>query len=90
MSDNSWSVFPNGTSFEIWTSRNCDRCANNYDRNPPKGPTSFFCGIEEAINVASILDGRIEESSREEIGRRLKWDGKTYLQHDCPEFEEAR
>jgi hypothetical protein len=36
-----------------------------------------------------IEGGKLQPEHRDEIGKRLKWDGKTYLGHDCPEFEEG-
>lgn len=85
MSD--WSVFPNGSSYMMWRDRNCDRCRKDFDTATMKTWINTLCPIEQAISLSSVLDGKIEEASRPEIGKRLEWDGATYLEHDCPEFE---
>jgi hypothetical protein len=36
-----------------------------------------------------IEGGKLQPKHQDEIGKRLKWHGKTYLGHDCPEFEEG-
>lgn len=86
-----YSLFPNGTAFMCWNGRNCDRCK--------KGPApdiignNPLCEIEDAIALASCLDGKLtldgtktaEEAAA--LAARLKWDGQSYLETDCPEFE---
>lgn len=90
----SYSLFPNGTSHMIWMDRNCDRCwkgptINQVGRNPR-------CSIETAIAIATITDGSLlhdgttKPQKAAKIAARLKWDGKCYLCHDCPEREEKR
>lgn len=87
----SFSLFPNGTSFMIWSERNCDRCVKGYDENKHSNGESD-CDIENAIAKASVFDGTLLHSSStpmnkaDAIAKRLKWDGRSYLQHDCPEF----
>ena len=82
-----WSIFPNGTSFMMWRDRNCDRCKKGYNEDKHPSGQNHDCPIEQAISVASMLDGTLQPENREEIARRLKWDGETYLEHDCPEFD---
>ncbi len=85
----SFALFPNGTSFMVWSERNCDRCVKG-----PKPDTgqNLACPIENAIMMAAALDGTLLHcgatpmNKANEIARRLNWDGKEYLRHDCPEF----
>ncbi len=85
-------LFPNGTSFMIWQSRNCDRCWKC-----PKADHSGHnhkCAIENAIALAACSDGSLlhdgttSRKKAEAIAQRLKWDGMNYLETDCPEREE--
>lgn len=53
-----FAVFPNGTSHMIWMERNCDRCVKRYDEaKHTKGVSE--CDIENAISIASVLDGTL-------------------------------
>lgn len=85
MSD--FSVFPNGTSFMCWRDQNCDRCRKDFVDTPKGNGENPLCSLETEISLASVLDGRIQPEARAEFSRRMKWDGHTYLGHDCPEFE---
>lgn len=87
MSD--WSIFPNGTAFMMWRDRNCDVCTKDYCESKQPDGSNPNCPIEEAISLAYALDGKLPDANRTEIAARLKWDGKTYLEHDCPEFDPA-
>lgn len=80
-------LFPNGEAFETWDSRNCARCKKQYVEASTVAGCHWQCAIQEAIDVASTLDGCLPKDWRESIGKRLKWDGKDYLEHDCPELE---
>lgn len=94
MSKPTYDLFPNGTSYMIWESRNCGRCW--------KGPTkdqvgrNTKCCIETAIALASASDGTLlhdgttSEKKAAVIAARLKWDGQSYLGTDCPERDEKR
>jgi len=94
MSAPDYMLFPNGTSHMIWTGRNCDRC---WKRMPSEGQgRNTKCCIETAIAIASITDGSLLHDNTTSpkkaaaIAARLNWDGKTYLETDCPEREEKR
>lgn len=85
-----FAVFPNGTSFMMWNERNCDVCVKRYDAS--KHLSGFSdCDIENAIAIASATDGRLTHggytpiNKADAIAKRLNWDGRTYLEHDCPE-----
>src|SRR5688572_20665748 len=86
-----FALFPNGTSYMIWTGRNCDRCVKRYDESKHAKGTSE-CDIENAIALASATDGTLLHggcapmNKADAIAKRLNWDGKTYLEADCPEF----
>jgi len=86
-----FALFPNGTSFMMWNDRNCDRCVKRYDENKHVQGRSK-CDIENAIALASATDGTLlhgghtPPNKADKIARRLKWDGHTYLEHDCPEL----
>lgn len=85
MSD--WSIFPNGTSFLMWYDQNCDRCRKCDMSKLASDGSNPQCDIETEISLASVMDGCLREEKRATIGPRLKWDGRTYLEHDCPEFQ---
>lgn len=75
----------------IWSERNCDRCVKGYDESKhSKGRSG--CDIENAISHSVTTDGTLLHSGdtpinkADAIAKRLNWDGKTYLDHDCPEF----
>lgn len=75
----------------IWSERNCDRCIKRYDEEKHVKGTSE-CDIENAIAMASALDGTLLHcgntpiNKADAVARRLNWDGQSYLTHDCPEF----
>lgn len=86
-----YAIFPNGTSFMIWIEENCDRCLKRYDEaKHPSGRSD--CDIENAIALASATDGTLLHggytplNKASAIAKRLNWDGRTYLEHNCPEF----
>ncbi len=86
-----FALFPNGTSFMMWTDRNCDRCIKRYDDTKHAQGRSE-CDIENAIGLASCTDGTLlhggatPPNKADAIARRLTWDGQSYLENDCPEF----
>lgn len=86
-----YALFPNGTSHMIWRDRNCDRCFKRFDEEKHKRGRSD-CDIENAIALASATDGTLLHSGctplnkADAIAKRLNWHGRSYLQHDCPEF----
>ena len=87
----SFALFPNGTSFMVWADRNCDRCIKCFDEaNHLRGLSD--CDIENAIGMASATDGTLLHggstpiNKANAIAQRLNWDGRGYLEHDCPEF----
>jgi len=84
-------LFPNGTSFMMWVDSNCDRCLKGYNETKhSKGRSN--CDIENAIALSAATDGSLLHdgytpmNKADAIAKRLNWDGKTYLEHDCPEF----
>ncbi len=86
-----FSIFPNGTSHMIWREHNCDQCVKDY--NPEKHMNGrSCCDIENAISLAAASDGSLlhggftPPNKADAIARRLNWDGRTYLENDCPEF----
>jgi hypothetical protein len=85
-----FAVFPNGTSFMVWSDHNCDRCVNGYDETKHAQGRSE-CDIENAIALSAATDGTLLHggwtpmNKADAIAKRLKWDGRTYLEHDCPE-----
>lgn len=68
-----------------------ERCAKGYDEAKYSNGKSE-CDIENAISRAGGTDGTLLHAGHtpmnkaDAIARRLKWDGKSYLEHDCPEF----
>jgi hypothetical protein len=85
-----FSLFPNGTSHMMWRERNCNRCVKG--PKPDLVGHNRACPIEDAIAIASALDGSLLHcgetpiNKANEIARRLNWNGQSYLEHDCPEF----
>ena len=85
-----FAVFPNGTSFMMWNDRNCDQCVKRYDESKHTNGRSE-CDIENAIALSAATDGTLLHggstpmNKADAIARRLNWDGKSYLKHDCPE-----
>ena len=75
----------------MWNDSNCDRCVKGYDPEKHASGRSG-CDIENAIALASATDGTLLHSGHtpinkaDAIARRLNWDGKSYLEHNCPEF----
>ena len=93
MSNNRFSLFPNGTSFMCWMDANCDRCWKGVVSNKTG---KSRCAIENAIALASGTDGSLmhgggtppEKAAK--VAARLGWDGVSYLENNCPEREEKR
>lgn len=85
-----FSLFPNGTSFEIWYCQNCDRCTKG--PGPEPEGENPLCNIETAIALACCTDGTLlndginTPEAAADMARRLNWDGRSYLPHNCPEF----
>ncbi len=50
------SPFSNSTDFMMWKSNNCDICKKDYDVENE----IVHCDIEEAISIASVSDGEID------------------------------
>lgn len=70
-----------------WISYNCDKCKKGPHHSKLfKNGSNPLCPIETEISLASALDGHVREEKRDVISKRLNWDGKTYLDHNCPEF----
>jgi hypothetical protein len=94
MSERRFVLFPNGTSHMMWNERNCDRCWKR--PGPNQQGRNHACAIESNIALASATDGSLLHDGTtsilraEKIAMRLKWDGKDYLETDCPEREEKR
>ena len=75
----------------IWSGRNCDRCVKRF--NPDKHANGRSdCDIENAIGLAAATDGTLlhdgitPPNKADAIAKRLGWDGRSYLENDCPEF----
>lgn len=85
-----FSLFPNGTSFESWYCQNCDRCTKG--PGPEPEGENPLCNIETAIALACCTDGTLlndginTTEAAADMARRLNWDGRSYLPHNCPEF----
>lgn len=75
-------TFSNGTEFDVWSERNCERCSKMYD---PETLESL-CDLEVAIFEAGAGDGTVSK----EIADRLGWKPND-VGHDgrCPEFDAA-
>lgn len=76
-------IFPNGTAFDTWVGSNCDKCKKGYCLKT----SQWRCDIEKAIEFSGKRHRALLKGYREDIAKRLKWDGQAYLEHDCPEFE---
>lgn len=57
--DKKYMLFSNGTEFERWSERNCDRCfkASKYNEKTDTY-TKYRCAIQKHIDEAFIGDGR--------------------------------
>ena len=80
--------FSNGTEFECWDDRNCDRCVKGAGNNGD----ALVCPIEEALTEALFGDGemRFEMAARMGLHERERThapDGLPYLGWPCKEFE---
>lgn len=55
-------VFSNGTEFDCWMARNCDRCvkATRYNKNTDTY-TKFRCAVNREIIMAYLDDGRTSQ-----------------------------
>lgn len=93
MSEPSYTVFPNGSSFMDWNARNCDRC---WKSHVTEATGKSRCAIENAIAYGAASDGTLlggglrTPAMAARIAKRLGWDGDEYLETDCPEREEKR
>ena len=63
MTDTVPAPWPNGTSWDYWQSRNCDRCPLAYDRNNE----TWACDLEKSIYFNGMVDGTLPVA----IARRL-------------------
>lgn len=51
-------LFSNGTEFDFWTSRNCEKCAKGVFYNEKKDYfPKWRCAIQREIDEACITDG---------------------------------
>ena len=56
--------FSNGGEYRFWLEHNCEGC-KKYQTDPGKKP----CPIEDALCMASIMDGEIKESVWKRMGK---------------------
>ena len=93
MSESTFDVFPNGTSFMVWYGRNCDRC---WKSKVNEATGKSHCAIEHAIALGSCSDGTLTgdgartPAQAKRLADRLGWDGASYLETECPERQEKR
>ena len=78
MSDVKKPIYPfsNGTQFDCWNARNCERCTK-YD-----GQTNGLCEISDALTVAYIDDGTVTPEMSKRMGHEAHRGDYTW---DCPE-----
>ncbi len=72
--------FANGSQYDAWTLRNCERCTKA--RQTDTGPSP--CEIEQALAVAYCLDGTVTP----EIAKRMAlpdYKHRGTYTWDCPE-----
>jgi len=62
--------FSNGTEYNMWSERNCERC-RKVNWEAIDGPTSQ-CEIILALEAANWDDGTVSA----DIARRMGWDGE--------------
>lgn len=57
-------AFANGTDYEIWESRNCERCIKGarYDE------LDYRCKIQEGLGVSYLNDGTVSTKTADIIG----------------------
>lgn len=62
MKKSEYPVFSNGTEFECWMDRNCDRCvkASRYNEKTDTY-TKFRCAVNREIIMAYMDDGRASQ-----------------------------
>jgi len=74
----------------IWSERNCDQCIKG--PKPDLVGNNTECAIEQSIAIAAATDGSLLHdgmtpmNKADAIAKRLNWDGKSYLENNCPEF----
>lgn len=69
-----YTLFSNGTEFELWTEHNCDKCvkASHYNEKTDTYP-KYRCAIQKHIDMAFIGDGK-----------GSKRDYEACRSYDCP------
>ena len=72
--------FPNGSSFERWRSRNCNVCARFEQDAAANGSPDCGCDLEMCVSIAGAVEPTAQQLTR------LKYEGRGYMTHDCPEF----
>lgn len=77
-------VFPNGTSFEIWRGRNCHGCRKF---RPEAATSRDGCPIEVALAMAACLDGRIKAKIALRGGFAVEGPNGSIVQADDPPSE---
>jgi hypothetical protein len=79
--------FSNGSEYEDWRSRNCDRCRKDYDERRAMGGEA--CEIEECLSMGGPhMDGKIPAALCDRAG--LTEDHWRHSPKRCPEFMPAR
>lgn len=62
MKKSEYPVFSNGTEFELWMARNCDRCVKSSKYNEKTDTyTKYRCAINREIIYAYMDDGRASQ-----------------------------
>lgn len=80
MKKSKYPVFSNGTAFDCWLSRNCDRCikASKYSERTDEY-TKFRCAVQRELLEAYIDDGRASQRTYDICQNR-----------DCPYIQTER
>ncbi len=68
--------FSNGSDFTNWMTNNCDECKISTSF---RDSSDFICHIDEALTIAYLDDGKIDENIFNKIGRR-----KDLHLNNCP------
>ena len=71
--------FSNGTEFDWWTSRNCDKCCRYSNVSTKRNNAK--CKLAFDLDYACATDGMINLNTANKIG----YDG-TYLNDKCKDF----
>ena len=80
MKKSRYPVFSNGTEFDCWISRNCDRCVKAPRYNDKTCEyTQFRCAVNREIIMAYLDDGRASQRTYDICQNR-----------DCPNIQTER